>query len=129
MDTGKSYMIKQVSPGFNHDHGAVEVRQVYQTGDDIRQRLNYTTGVVGFKGRQIIAEQLGGKPVDAPQPYHIKHFNKSHYTPALTKIDGYVQHPRPVGKPYINKLDYTSEVKTHEYVPKQRNSVGLYHKV
>ena len=96
----------------------VQTRDVYKNGVDIRQRLNYSTGVINFKQRQILATSLDNKPVDAPKPGFISHASKMLYTPALTKIDGYTQHPRPVEKPYSNKIDHQSECITRHYMPK-----------
>jgi len=100
-------MIKEVS---NKDPASkkpeyVQTRDVYKNGQDVRQRLNYSTGVINFKQRQIVATSMGNKPVDAPPPGFLSHASKKLYTPAITNLDGYVQHPRPIEKPYQNKID------------------------
>lgn len=88
--------------------------------------MNYTTGTLGFGQRQLVANSDAGKPIDAKQPVELRYASKNLYTPALCKIDGYQQFPRPVEKPYANKVEYTSECKTREFLPKQRYTTTMF---
>jgi hypothetical protein len=105
------------SPDFKSP-ARVQTRDVYKTGDEVRMLVNNMTGMASFKQRQIIAEQLGGKSVDAKQPLQLTKLSKHIYSPANTKIGGYTQFPRPLDKPYVNKIDFASEVATKMYLPK-----------
>lgn len=116
MDTGRNVTIKTMEK--DGAKGSVQTRETYKNGIEIRQLMNNMTGVASFKERKIIAEQLGGRSVDAKQPHCLNRLNKHIYSPAPTKIDGYGQFPRPKDQPYINKMNMTSEVSMREYLPK-----------
>ena len=60
---------------------------------------------MNFHQRRELAKHLGGKPVDAKKPKYQAFANKDLYTPATDKFDGYTHFPRPVAKPYANKID------------------------
>ena len=132
LDTGKSTRIIEVT---NKDNNPalqkkkkeyVETKDVYGNGADVRKRINYSTGLINYKERQYVSSMQSDIPVYAQQPNFISTSSKKLYTPAITKIDGYAQHPRPIEKPYQNKIQYTNECKTREYLPKQKKSMSMY---
>lgn len=132
-NTGKYAIIQENLPmqeatELNKRIGSIKTKIVYKNGEDVRTRVNYCTGFNSFGERKLVADQLGGKSVDAKTPSFISHAKMSMYTPALTRLDGYVQHPRPVVKPYQNKIEYTSEIATKMYVPKQKETLKMVKK-
>ena len=87
--------------------GYTQTRESYKTGLEKRSRRNGSTGVMNFSQRKELAIQLE-KPVDAKVPNFLVNAHKDLYTPLPDKMDGYGQYPRPVGKPYMNKIDYVT---------------------
>ena len=111
------------------EKGLVGTREVYKNGEEVRERLNDTTGVMNFHQRRELAKHLGGKPVDAKKPKYQAIASKDLYTPATDKFDGYTHFPRPVAKPYANKIDPKSQVSALLYGPKQKRSLSMYRKI
>lgn len=66
--------------------------------------------------------------MNAKTPKIITKAESNNYTPALQKLDGYNQLPRPLVKPFQNKIDFTSELKCKEFIPKQKDSVRMVKK-
>jgi len=89
--------------------------------------MNNSTGVIGFVKRRQLSCALGGKPVDAKTPHSLKP-DTDLYHPNMPKLVGYAHYPRPIEKPYANKLDKTSEISTHIYVPKQNRALEMFAK-
>ena len=87
--------------------------------------MNNSTGVIGFTKRRQLSIALGGKPVDAKTPASLKP-DENLYHPNMPKLVGYVHYPRPIEKPYANKLDRTSEISTHTYIPKQHKALDMF---
>jgi len=115
IDNGRCALVKEaihrdIDNNIIGGKGFSTTRDVYMNGADARKRINYSTGVIGFTKRQQLAASMGGAPLDAKQPAFMAHANKNLYTPSGGKFDGYSQYPRPVVRPYQNKIDYTSEV-------------------
>ena len=93
----------------------VKTRKVYPNGELKRMRSNDTTGKMSFKQRQELADFMGRMhPIDAKVPNHIQKASKNLYTPITDKFDGYTHYPRPVAKPYQNKIDYHSQISTRD---------------
>ena len=104
-DTGGYSLI---SEGVDHSgKGYTQTRDSYKTGLEKRARRNGSTGVMNFNQRKQLSIHAE-LPLDAKIPGFIAKANKDLYTPMPDKIEGYGQFPRPVEKPYQNKIDYVS---------------------
>jgi hypothetical protein len=130
LNTGKFKIYKETlkTDKLSQFKEKVESREVYMDGRDLRKRMNNATGVIGFGDRKIVANKSGIINVDAKAPKILTSSNKKHYSPAIDHLDGYTQFPRPIVKPYDNKIDYTSEVKCNYYIPKQQETLSMIRK-
>lgn len=66
--------------------------------------------------------------MNANVPKLVSMANKVLYTPQIDKLEGYTQHPRPVSKPYANKINYQSEISTKVFTQKQKKSLSMVKK-
>lgn len=70
-----------------------------------------------FEQRQKLAKNYN-LPIQAVVKDNLYQVKNKLYTPQQKKLEGYGQYPRPKDKPYINQIDYTSEIQTKQMLPK-----------